>query len=119
LSSFQVIDVRHRFLLFGWAALKQSDECTEPGTTVAIPLCPETKKPSVESTFARSHYVTLTRHSPQSVHCATPFPNACGVLETPPLPVSPPPCGDRELDLMAESSLLMTFSSTTCDLVSQ
>ena len=56
--------------------------------------------------------MTLTRHSPQPVPGATPVSDACCVLETPPLPVTPPQRGDRGHDLMAESSLL-TFSSTT------
>ena len=56
--------------------------------------------------------MTLTRHSPPSIHRATRLLDACCVLETPPLPVTPPPRGDRGHDLMTESSLL-TFSSTT------
>lgn len=35
------------------------------------------------------------RHSPQSFLCATPWPDADCVLETPPLPVTPPRCEDR------------------------
>jgi hypothetical protein len=48
-------------------------------------------------------YLIPTRHSPQPVRRATRLPSAYGVLETPPLPVTPPPCGDRWHDIMAES----------------
>ena len=39
--------------------------------------------------------VVHTLHSPQSLACAVHHPDGYRVLETPPLPVTPPPCGDR------------------------
>ena len=39
--------------------------------------------------------VVHTLHSPQSFPCAAHRPDGYGVLETPPLLVTPPQCGDR------------------------
>lgn len=66
--------------------------------------------------------VTLVTH-PR--HCPRPIPPAArlfgvdGVLETPPLPVPPPPCGNRWPDMLAGAYPLFLSSSAPCDLVSQ
>ena len=51
--------------------------------------------------------VAPTRHSPPPVSHAAGLSGPDGVLETPPLPVTPPPCRDRWHDLMAASPRLV------------
>jgi hypothetical protein len=63
--------------------------------------------------------VVQTRHAPPSFPCAAPRPDDDCVLETPPWPVTPPPCGTRGHDSMAGSPLPSASSRTHHNFVSQ
>jgi hypothetical protein len=61
----------------------------------------------------------LPDHFPTMSSCATPRSSLSRVLETPPLPATPPRCGNRWHHTRLHHILLVVFSSETRDLVSQ